>query len=135
MTFTQNTEKSNSLSMRKYLIIYFKNVLYKFTESPKRDLIIAVYENNYRNIFSNYRGISMFCTIYLLFELEMVTNNFLSENKNGFINTKSTEAELYFLHQHAPILDKKLHTCRLFIDYTRAFNYMNISTKVILVRY
>lgn len=102
-----------------------------FPESLKLAKVFPVYKKGDRNLYSNYRAISLLCSISKLFELNMKEQivsffdgqGLFSQSQHGFLKGRSTETALYdFTQNIVNSLDGKFKMGCLFVDYSRAFD-------------
>lgn len=133
---SNNLLKKCSFELRRPLVYLINLALEKgrFPNKLKLAAVIPLFKKGDSNNYANYRAISLLCSISKLYELvikEQLTtfltqNNILSTSQHGFIKNKSTESALCeFQNIIVDALDKKKQVLGLFVDFSRAFDYVD----------
>lgn len=135
-------EVSNNLIKKcKYAICspltFLINLAYEKGVFPNRFKLAVVrplFKKGDINDYANYRAISLLCSFSKIFECgikdQLTTflnrNHLLSSAQHGFTKNKSVESALCDFHNKIVIaLDNKMFTLGLFIDFSRAFDYVD----------
>lgn len=105
-----------------------------FPETLKLAKILPVFKKGDKNTYSNYRPISLLCSLSKLFELNMrdqivaffERQNLFSPSQHGFLKGRSTETALCeFTQNIVDSLDGKFKMGCIFVDFSRAFDCVN----------
>lgn len=105
-----------------------------YPDSLKLTTVIPVHKKGEKDEMKNYRPIALIPIISKIFEKVIYnqlykfleTNNIITNQQNGFRKGKSTNLAIYDLLK--PVLtniDKKNPICSIFMDMTKAFDYVN----------
>ena len=105
-----------------------------FPKNLKLATVIPLFKKGDKNLYDNYRGISLLTSISKIFEINLKQqllsflskNNILSNSQHGFTESRSTESALCeFQLTLVDAIDKNLHALGLFVDFSRAFDRVN----------
>ena len=102
-----------------------------FPASWKTANVVPIYKKNDRQKVSNYRPVSLLCTLSKVMERivhtrlyeHCVSNNLLTDKNSGFKRCDSTVNQLVFItNKINEALDKKSDACLVFLDISKAFD-------------
>ena len=131
-----NVVKYTADILCKPLSFIFNNSLTKgiFPDSLKIAKVIPIYKSGEKDIFSNYRPISVLCTFSKLLETVFYnrlvnyvnSNNILTESQYGFRDKRSTNLALIDLVEEVRYSsDASKITAGVFLDLRKAFDTIN----------
>ena len=103
-----------------------------FPKFMKKAKVIPVYKTGDKTMLSNYRPISLLCSLSKLVEKALFNQiseffnkkNLFYENQHGFRKSHSTIDTLLSLNHYLAdeIFNKKKKVCGVFVDYSKAFD-------------